>query len=267
MTTVNPETGLVDDPSSLAKASAIAFTRIFLGVMWLFEVTVGHNWKIGGFASGANPLWLGPGAGDGVREGVARAIASVTIDGEVVPTEEYRLDQGRWLVRLAGSDGKNPGWPCRQRLDLPSTEEGTFEIVYTFGVDPPPEGKLAAKTLACQLALACDPGTAGKCKLPERVTTLTRQGDVLGGLAQPSEVLGIDHHIAKVGVLHVHAVAHRLHDRAVALLALGKCLLSPHALSDMHDKRMEKEEIKHRGKKNNKKSRIEDHFEPKGKRP
>jgi hypothetical protein len=58
----------------LAKAGSIAFLRIFLGVMWLFEVTVGHNWKIGGFTSGANPLWLGAGAGDGVREAAGSAI-------------------------------------------------------------------------------------------------------------------------------------------------------------------------------------------------
>lgn len=78
MNTVNPETGLVDDPSNLAKASAIAFTRIFLGVMWLFEVTVGHNWKIGGFGSDVHPGWIGANRGDVVREDVAQAIADGT---------------------------------------------------------------------------------------------------------------------------------------------------------------------------------------------
>jgi hypothetical protein len=70
--------GLLQLPAEAVKASAIAFTRIFLGVMWLFEVTVGHNWKIGGFASGANPAWMGPGAGDAVREESAKAIADGT---------------------------------------------------------------------------------------------------------------------------------------------------------------------------------------------
>jgi hypothetical protein len=70
--------GLLQLPAEAVKASAIAFTRIFLGVMWLFEVTVGHNWKIGGFASGANPAWMGPGAGDAVREESAQAIADGT---------------------------------------------------------------------------------------------------------------------------------------------------------------------------------------------
>jgi uncharacterized membrane protein YphA (DoxX/SURF4 family) len=64
--------------SLLSKAAAIAFTRIFLGVMWLFEVTVGHNWKIGGFGSDVHPGWLGANRGDVVREDVAQAIADGT---------------------------------------------------------------------------------------------------------------------------------------------------------------------------------------------
>ncbi len=70
--------GLLELPGEGVKAAAIAFIRIFLGVMWLFEVTVGHNWKIGGLGSGPNPRWMGPGAGDAVREESARAIADGT---------------------------------------------------------------------------------------------------------------------------------------------------------------------------------------------
>jgi uncharacterized membrane protein YphA (DoxX/SURF4 family) len=47
----------------------IAFARIFLGVFWLFEVTIGHNWKVG------HPGWIGPGAGEKLvaqaQEGIA----------------------------------------------------------------------------------------------------------------------------------------------------------------------------------------------------
>jgi uncharacterized membrane protein YphA (DoxX/SURF4 family) len=60
------------------KATAIAFARVFIGVFWIFEVTVGHNWKIGGFGSGVNPGWLGPGAGDAVRENIATAVEDGT---------------------------------------------------------------------------------------------------------------------------------------------------------------------------------------------
>ncbi len=62
-------------PAEAVKASTVAFLRIFLGIMWLFEVTVGHNWKIGGLASGSNPRWMGPEAGEAVRETSAAAIA------------------------------------------------------------------------------------------------------------------------------------------------------------------------------------------------
>jgi hypothetical protein len=72
------ESKLLELPGEVQKAASIAFLRIFLGVMWLFEVTVGHNWKIGGFASGAHPGWWGSGAGDVIREDVAEAVADGT---------------------------------------------------------------------------------------------------------------------------------------------------------------------------------------------
>ncbi|MGF1618482.1 MAG: DoxX family membrane protein [Acidimicrobiia bacterium] len=88
--------GLLQMPGEAVKAAGIAFVRIFLGVMWLFEVTVGHNWKIGGLASGANPTWMGPGAGDAVREDSASAIADGTyswaawmFDNIIIPNAEF----------------------------------------------------------------------------------------------------------------------------------------------------------------------------------
>jgi len=55
------------DKLELAKkvsyAPWIAFVRIFLGVYWLYEVTIGHNWKTGSFTSGPHPGWFGPDAG------------------------------------------------------------------------------------------------------------------------------------------------------------------------------------------------------------
>jgi hypothetical protein len=70
--------GLLQLPAEAVKASAIAFLRVFLGIMWLYEVTVGHNWKIGGLASGVNPRWMGEGAGVAVAEESARAVADGT---------------------------------------------------------------------------------------------------------------------------------------------------------------------------------------------
>ncbi|PKQ27259.1 MAG: hypothetical protein CVT64_02175 [Actinobacteria bacterium HGW-Actinobacteria-4] len=60
------------------KARAIAFLRVFIGTMWIFEITVGHNWKIGGLGSGAHEGWVGAGAGDQIREYVETAVADGT---------------------------------------------------------------------------------------------------------------------------------------------------------------------------------------------
>ena len=65
-------------PDQISKATTIAFVRVFIGVFWLFEVTVGHNWKLGGFGSGTNPGWVGPGAGDAVRESIGSAVEDGT---------------------------------------------------------------------------------------------------------------------------------------------------------------------------------------------
>lgn len=102
-------------------------------------------------------------------------IRQVKIDGEVLDPAFYRLDDWRYLVRLPDGDGSNPGWPCCQRLDLASTEAETFEVTYTYGQPPPPAGVWAASELACQLAAARDPGN-DKCKLPDNVTSVVRQG-------------------------------------------------------------------------------------------
>lgn len=103
-------------------------------------------------------------------------ITEVKVDGVVLGAAFYRVDEWKWLVRLPDADGTNPGWPCCQRLDLADTEDETWSVTYTFGRTPPQAGLEAAKELACQLALACQPETVGECNLPQRVQSITRQG-------------------------------------------------------------------------------------------
>jgi hypothetical protein len=74
-------TGNMRLPDLAARAAAIAFTRIFIGVMWLFEITVGHNWKIGGLGSGPNPLWIGDRAGESVTVNAQQALDDGTWAG------------------------------------------------------------------------------------------------------------------------------------------------------------------------------------------
>lgn len=105
-------------------------------------------------------------------------VTEVKIDGQVVDPARYRVDDRRWLVWIPDPTGVEPrtAWPCCQRTDLADTEEGTFSVAYSYGAEPPIGGVKAAASLGCQLALSCQPETIGSCRLPKRVTTITRQG-------------------------------------------------------------------------------------------
>lgn len=103
-------------------------------------------------------------------------VTEVLLDGEILDPSEYRVDDHDLLVRLRDADGTLRSWPCCQDVTLPTTEEGTFQVTYTYGRTPPLGGIRAAASLACQLALAAQPETAGQCRLSDRVLSVTRQG-------------------------------------------------------------------------------------------
>ena len=106
-----------------------------------------------------------------------REVTEVKIDGAVVDPSEYRLDGWRYLTRMRDADGVQQFWPSCQDLDSPSTEEGTFEVSYTHGANPPRIGQLAAGELACQIYQACPTsgGSSTACKLPSGVVRVTSQ--------------------------------------------------------------------------------------------
>lgn len=95
-------------------------------------------------------------------------IDEVKVDGAVVPESSYRIDGFKYLVRTDGEP-----FPCCSDL---SDLDNAFSVTFDYGLEPPPAGVQAAADLACQLALACDDTRSGECKLPQRVTSLTRQG-------------------------------------------------------------------------------------------
>jgi hypothetical protein len=87
------------------------------------------------------------------------AVVSVTVDGELLDPSAYRLTRAGWVERLTGT------WDvCGDVTD----------IVYQFGEPPPEGGVQAAVQLAIQLML--DLTGDSKCRLPQRVTSITRQG-------------------------------------------------------------------------------------------
>lgn len=107
------------------------------------------------------------------------SITQVLIDGAVMPSAQYRIDNDRELVTVrATASDPLPMFPVCQRMDLPTTQPNTWEVTYRYGIAPPPSGVAAAATLGCELALACQPdGSPGAkaCRLPKRVQTVVRQ--------------------------------------------------------------------------------------------
>jgi hypothetical protein len=102
------------------------------------------------------------------------SIISVTIDGDVVDPAEYRIDDKRWLVRVADDDGNRRSFPCCQRMDRPPDQADTMEVTFTYGTMPPPGGSLSAAIWAGELALSLSGSNA--CRLPRRVQQVNRQG-------------------------------------------------------------------------------------------
>jgi hypothetical protein len=111
-------------------------------------------------------------------------IVEVVVDGVVVDPTEYRVDNDGRLVRLPDIAGRPGRWPAWQDLTLPATEVGTFEVTYRHGQSPPSGGVRAAVTLARELAAgwSTDPAVMSTCRLPKRVTTISRQGVTLAVL-------------------------------------------------------------------------------------
>jgi hypothetical protein len=102
-------------------------------------------------------------------------IEEVLIDGEVLDPAFYRVDDWATLVRLPDADGSRPPWPSWQRLDLDAAiDDRTFEVTFTHGRNPPAAGRIAAAYFACEMARNWTPGV--ECKLPKRITSITRQG-------------------------------------------------------------------------------------------
>lgn len=96
-------------------------------------------------------------------------VDSVTIDGATLSPTAWRIDDGNVLVRMDGST-----WPQQQDLTLPLGQSGTWSITYYQGYRPNGTLIYATGILAAEFyrAIAGDK----RCRLPERVTAVTRQG-------------------------------------------------------------------------------------------
>lgn len=90
-----------------------------------------------------------------------QSVEEVLVEGVTLDPAEYTTD-GTWLRR------RGECWPCGVVCDDPPVE-----VHYTAGV-PFPEGTaLAVGEVACEFLTAL---TGGSCRLPSRMTSITRQG-------------------------------------------------------------------------------------------
>lgn len=99
----------------------------------------------------------------------------ILIDGEDLDLFRVRVDNYNRLVRIDGGR-----FPTRQNMGASALELGTWQITYLKGEEVPPGGELVAGTLACEFAKAmCG---SEECRLPKRVSSITRQGITLAML-------------------------------------------------------------------------------------
>lgn len=106
-----------------------------------------------------------------VLRGPVASVTEVLVDGVEVPSSAYRVDVtggAYYLVRLDGTC-----WPTCQNFQSAQDAAGAFVVTYEIGLPLPPVLEVAAGMLACEYAKGL---TGGACKLPAKMTRLSRQG-------------------------------------------------------------------------------------------
>lgn len=96
-------------------------------------------------------------------------VTEVKVDGVVLATDAYRVDNWHLLVRLDGSD-----WPICNDLNEDDDQPGTWSVTFRSGRPVPSLGQVAVGQLTEQFVklMLCDES----CQLPFNVTSISRQG-------------------------------------------------------------------------------------------
>ena len=106
-----------------------------------------------------------------VLRGPVATVEEVVVGTEVVPASAYRVDVTGGVYLLVRTDGGC--WPACQNFTNEPGEPDTFEVTYGQGRALPVALQVATALLACEYAKAL---TGGACKLPAKMTRLSRQG-------------------------------------------------------------------------------------------
>lgn len=153
------------DEGLLADAVGVASDVLYAlsGRQWRGLCTRTHEVTVGACGCWAPPdraprpgwLWL--------PDFPVTAITAVTVGGEDLDVDGFRVRGGRWAQRV-DTTGVSVAWPA-----------GDVTITYSYGQAPPPSARLPAARLAGEIALAFTPSSKG-CRLPARVRSIDRQG-------------------------------------------------------------------------------------------
>jgi len=106
-----------------------------------------------------------------VLRGPVAEVTEVLVDGEPVPPDAYRVDVANGAYLLVRLDGTC--WPTCQDFQAAEDAAGSFVVEYLIGRPLPNALKVAAALLACEYAKGL---TGGACRLPAKMTRLSRQG-------------------------------------------------------------------------------------------
>lgn len=106
--------------------------------------------------------------------GPVHDVTEVVIDGVVLPTDSYRVDDHRKLIRLYGdAPGERACWPACQDMALADGEVGTWSVTYQVGIPLSSGGQYAFSVYLCELWKLC---TGQRCRLPLNAEGVFRQG-------------------------------------------------------------------------------------------
>lgn len=104
-------------------------------------------------------------------------IVNIHLDGADQDVANFHVDEWRYIVRNDGEPfpADSNWWAETDSADDDLLEPGgaVFEITVEHGLTPPPMITRATQALACKIF---DGGSIGACKLPERTTSVSRNG-------------------------------------------------------------------------------------------
>lgn len=123
------------------------------------------------FNAGCATACCGSSACAVVLRGPVAGVEEVLVGDDLVPSSAYRVDIAGGAYLLVRTDGEC--WPMCQNFTADEGEEGSFAVTYLYGREVPEALAIATAKLACEWAKGL---TGAPCKLPAKMTRLSRQG-------------------------------------------------------------------------------------------